>query len=90
MHMVMQGGLMVMWRDKTSATSRNHPRHEHGAMPFWGILTVRFVIRAVGRGGVLGGAAPPQDWQISHIRKIGRSIGRLFGNKKICVYISHE
>ena len=41
-------------------------------------------------GGYWGGAAPPQDWQISHIRKIGRSIGRLFGNKKMCVYTSHE
>ena len=31
---------------------------------------------------------PPQDWQISHIREIGRSIGRLFENKKY-VYIPH-
>ena len=39
-------------------------------------------------GGYWGGAAPPQVWQISHIRKIGRSIGHLFGNKKY-VYIPH-
>ena len=45
--------------------------------------------RAIGRG-VLGGGGlrypPPQDWQISHIREIRRSIGRLFGNKKyVCI-----
>ena len=45
--------------------------------------------RAVGRGGGIEGVPPPQGWQISHIREIGRSIGRLFGNKK-CVYTSDE
>ena len=43
--------------------------------------------RAVGKGGI-GGCGTPQDWQISHIREIGRSIGRLFGNKKY-VYTAH-
>ena len=38
--------------------------------------------------GRKGGGVRPQDWQISHIREIGRSIGSLFGNKKY-VYIPH-
>ena len=44
--------------------------------------------RERGYWGGCGTPPPSQDWQISHIRKIGRSISRLFGNKKY-VYIPH-
>ena len=35
--------------------------------------------RAVNRGGIVGGggATPPQDWPISHIRKIGNPFGNI-------------
>ena len=54
----------------------------------------RYYISQQGRreGGSIGGGGSgvqhlPQDWQISHIPKIGRSIGRLVGNKSIYVHI---